>query len=226
MASAQRRSLATAMLNLGLTGGIGSGKSAVARMFADLGAATLDSDALVRSFLGPGQKGTAAVAAVFGDDVLGADGAVDRRRLGAMVFGDEEARAKLEGILHPMVIATRREWIEERRKEMGPGAVTVAEAALIFEAGTWPEFDGVVLVTAPVEVRKARLLSAGWDEAEVERRMAAQWTDERKAALSDWIVDNGGDEGATRAQVEVLWKRFTVMALAREPLPKEDRTQP
>jgi|WetSurMetagenome_2_1015567.scaffolds.fasta_scaffold09700_5 dephospho-CoA kinase len=212
------------MLNLGLTGGIGSGKSAVARMFAALGAATLDSDALVRSFLGPGQKGALAVAAAFGDGMLGEDGSVDRKRLAAAVFGDEEARAKLEGILHPMVVAARREWIEERRTRMGPGAVTVSEAALIFEAGTWPEFDGVVLVTAPVEVRKARLLAAGWEEAEVERRMATQWTDERKAALSDWIVDNGGEEGSTRAQVEVLWKRFTVMALAREPLPKEAGT--
>jgi dephospho-CoA kinase len=207
------------VLNLGLTGGIGSGKSAVARMFAGLGAATLDSDALVRSLLGPGQKGTEAVLAAFGDGVLGKDGAVDRRRLGALVFENEEARATLEGILHPMVVAARREWIAERRAQTGPGAVTVAEAALIFEAGTWPEFDGVILVTAPVEVRKARLLAAGWEEAEVERRMAAQWTDERKAALSDWIVDNGGDEGATRAQVEVLWKRFAAMALARDPLP-------
>lgn len=206
------------MLNLGLTGGIGSGKSAVARMFAELGAATLDSDALVRTLLGPGQKGTTAVAEAFGEGLLDRDGSVDRRRLGALVFGDEAARTKLEGILHPMVIATRREWIAERRKDMGPGAVTVAEAALIFEAGTWSEFDGVILVAAPVDVRKARLLAAGWEEAEVERRMAAQWTDERKASLSDWIVDNGGDEGATRAQVGVLWKRFTAMALAREPI--------
>jgi dephospho-CoA kinase len=206
------------VLNLGLTGGIGSGKSAVARMFADLGAATLDSDALVRSFLGPGQKGTAAVVSAFGEDVLNRDGSVDRKRLGALVFADEGARAKLEGILHPMVRDTRREWIAAQHAQRDPGAVTVSEAALIFEAGTWSEFDGVILVTAPVEVRKARLLATGWEEAEVERRMAAQWTDERKAALSDWIVDNGGDEGATRAQVEVLWKRFAAMALAREPL--------
>ncbi len=210
------------MLNLGLTGGIGSGKSAVARMFAALGAATLDSDALVRELLGPGQKGAYAVAALFGGEVLGADGAVDRRRLGALVFDDAQARVRLEGILHPMVVAARREWIEARRHDMGPGAVTVSEAALIFEAGTWRDFDGVILVAAPLEVRKERLLRAGWEEAEVERRMAAQWTDERKASLADWIVDNGGDEGTTRAQVEVLWKRFTAMALCREPLPKDD----
>jgi dephospho-CoA kinase len=214
------------MLNLGLTGGIGSGKSAVARMFAGLGAATLDSDALVRSLLGPDQAGTAAVVAAFGGGVLDKDGSVDRKRLAAIVFDDEAARTRLEGILHPMVRAARRDWIEERRAQMSPGAVTLSEAALIFEAGTWSEFDGVILVTAPVEVRRARLLAAGWKAAEVERRMAAQWTDERKASLSDWIVDNSGDEGSTRAQVDVLWKRFTVMALAREPLPKEDGTQP
>ncbi len=204
------------MLNLGLTGGIGSGKSTVAGIFAGLGAATLDSDALVRSFLGPGQTGTAAVAAAFGKGVLNHDGSVDRRRLGALVFDDRDARAKLEGILHPMVRETRREWIEERRAQLGPGAVMVSEAALIFEAGTWPEFDGVILVTAPLGVRKARLLAAGWEEAEVERRMAAQWPDERKAALADWIVDNGGTRAHTQAQVDALWQRFQVMALARD----------
>lgn len=208
-------------MNLGLTGGIGSGKSTVTRMFSELGAAVIDADELVRSLLGPGGRGTAAVAEAFGPGILGEDGSVDRRRLGAVVFDDADARARLEAVLHPMVIASRREWVARRRAEMGPGAVTVAEAALIFEAGTWAEFDGVILVTAPVEVRKARLVRAGWEETEISRRMAAQWTDERKAALSDWIVDNGGDEGATRAQVEVLWKRFRIMALAREPLPKD-----
>ena len=204
------------MLNLGLTGGIGSGKSTVARMFAALGARVMDSDAIVRDLLGPGGAAARELAEAFGEDILLEDGSADRKALAAWVFGDEAARKKLESILHPKVISIRRERIRAFGEEGGPGTVTLSEAALLFEAGTWREFDGIVLVTAPAEVRTARLLSAGWEEAEIARRMAAQWADGRKAALADWVVDNGGTEVRTREQVEALWKRFSAMALARD----------
>jgi dephospho-CoA kinase len=204
------------MLNLGLTGGIGSGKSTVARMFADLGAHVLDADELVREMLGPGGEAVDAVAEAFGQGVLHPEGSVDRKKLAQRVFGDEDARRRLEAILHPRVVAARRRHIQEKAPRSGPDAVFLSEAALIFEASTWPEFDAIVLVIAPIEVRKARLLAAGWTPEDMERRMAAQWPDDRKAALADWVVDNGGTDAQTRAQVEALWKRFKVMALARD----------
>ncbi len=203
------------MLHLGLTGGIGSGKSTVARMFAELGAVILDADEFVRHLLEPGQEGALAVRDAFGPEVMAADGSVDRKLLAAKVFGDEAARQRLEAILHPLVVKARRARVEKIMGERGPGAVVISEAALIFEAGTASEFDGVILVTAPVPIRTARLASAGWDGGDIGRRMAAQWPDEKKAGLADWVVDNGGSEDQTRAQVEALWSRFQAMALAR-----------
>ncbi len=204
------------MLHLGLTGGIGSGKSTVARMFAELGAVVIDADVLVRHLLGPGREGAEVVLAAFGLEVMAQDGSVDRKVLAAKVFGDEAARRRLEAILHPLVVKARRATVEKIMGERGQGAVVISEAALIFEAGTASEFDGVVLVTAPTPIRTARLASAGWEGGDIGRRMAAQWPDERKAGLADWVVDNGGSEDRTRAQVEALWARFQAMALARK----------
>jgi len=166
--------------------------------------------------LGPGREGTRAVLESFGPEVMAADGSVNRKVLAAKVFGDEAARRRLEAILHPLVVKARRATVEKIMGERGPGAVVISEAALIFEAGTASEFDGVVLVTAPVPIRTARLASAGWDGGDIGRRMAAQWSDERKSGLADWIVDNGGGEDRTRAQVEALWSQFQAMAQARK----------
>ncbi len=210
------------MLHLGLTGGIGSGKSTVARMFGQMGAVILDADTLVRGMLEPGQEAAKAVAEALGSHVLNEDGGVNRKVLAALVFGDEGARLRLEAILHPRVVAARRERVQALAAQGASGAVVIAEAALIFEAGTWTEFDGVILVTAPAELRKTRLKAAGWDEGEVLRRMAAQWPEERKSELADWVVDNGGSEGDTRSQVRTLWARFQSMSLAREPWSRDE----
>ena len=196
------------MLHIGLTGGIGSGKSTVARLFGELGAVLLDADELVRDLLGPGQEAAAAVGASFGPGVLLPDGAVNRKALAALVFSDDQARRALEAILHPRILARRREILGEIRLRRGEQTVVVTEAALIFEAGTRGEFDEVVLVTAPEEVRRERLEAAGWDAQEVRRRMEAQWPDSRKLPLADHVVDNGGSPAATRAQAERLWRLF------------------
>lgn len=205
------------MLNIGLTGGIGSGKSTVARMFGQVGAVIIDADALVRHMLGPGQEAARAVVEAFGPQVLDPGGGVNRQALADLVFRDEDVRRRLEALLHPRVVAARRERVRALEAEGPPGTVVIAEAALMFEAGTWTEFDGVILVAAPAELRKARLEAAGWDESEVVRRMAAQWPEERKVELADWVVDNGGPEEDTRFQVRTLWARFQSMSLAREP---------
>ena len=203
------------MLHVGLTGGIGSGKSTVARIFRDLGAVVLDADLLVREMLGPGQEAARAVIQAFGPSVGIQGGAVDRRVLASVVFRDPSAKARLEAILHPRVIQRRREILETIRAERGPSAVVVTEAALIFEAGTQGEFDGVLLVTAPVQVRLERLVQAGWDPEEVRRRMDAQWTDERKRPLATWVIENGGDPQEARRQAEALWPIFEEAARGR-----------
>lgn len=201
------------MLHLGLTGGIGSGKSAVARMFAQRGAVVLDADRIARQILEPGQEAARLVGDAFGDDVLDARGGVDRKALAAKVFTDAEARRRLEAIVHPRIVARRREMLLTFRRLYGTGTLVVTEAALIFEADTKGEFDQVMLVTAPVEVRRHRLLAMGWDPAEIERRMAAQWPDSLKIPLARWVIDNGGPEEQTRAQVAALWP--TLQELAR-----------
>lgn len=210
------------MLNIGLTGGIGSGKSTVARMFGQMGAVILDADALVRGMLEPGQEAAKAVAEALGSQVMDPGGGVNRKVLAELVFRDEDVRRRIEALLHPRVVAARRERVRALEADGPPGLVVIAEAALIFEAGTWTEFDGVILVTAPAELRKARLKAAGWDEGEVLRRMAAQWPEERKAELADWVVDNGGSEEDTRSQVRTLWARFQSMSLAREPWSRDE----
>ena len=203
------------MLHVGITGGIGSGKSTVARMLGELGAQVLDADGIVRELLGPGQEGTSGVRRDFGEAFVGPDGGTDRKALAALVFDDPEARLRLESILHPLVIARRRALLAEILRERGAEAVVVSEAALIFEAGTRREFDGVLFVTAPDTVRRARLVAGGWDPGEVDRRMASQWPDSEKAPLADWVVDNGGEEEKTRRQVRALWPAFVEMARAR-----------
>jgi dephospho-CoA kinase len=196
------------MLHVGLTGGIGSGKSSVAAMFGDLGAVVLDADRIVRDLLSLGGRAAGPVAEAFGEDVLEPSGGVNRKALAAVVFDDPGARRRLEAILHPLVLDERRRMLLEIEREKGAETVVVTEASLIFEAHTEAEFDVVILVTAPAPVRKARLIDAGWDAGEVERRMAAQWPDSAKVPLADYVVENGGGPSDARARVEALWQEL------------------
>jgi dephospho-CoA kinase len=193
------------VLHVGLTGGIGSGKSTVATIFSEMGAVCLDADLLVREMLGAGQEAARLVADTFGEEILAPDGGVDRKRLAARVFACEPDRKRLEAIVHPRVLSKRRQLLEAIRRERGETAVVITEAALIFEADTSSEFDQVILVTAPEAVRKARLAAAGWDAAEIEARMAAQWPDSAKIPLARWVVDNGRSEDQTRFQIQTIW---------------------
>jgi dephospho-CoA kinase len=202
------------MIHVGVTGGIGSGKSTVAKMLGGLGAVVLDADQIVRELMGPGGEGAAQVKEAFGDAYLAADGSTDRKALAALIFADQASRKRLESLIHPLVIALRRKKLDAVRLKEGKDAVVVSEASLIFEAGTRGEFDYVILVTAPEEIRKQRLLSAGWDPGEVDRRMASQWPDSAKAPLADWIVDNGGRSEETQRQVQSLWPALKEKARA------------
>lgn len=188
------------MLLVGLTGGIGVGKSTVAAMFAARGAAVVDADRISRRLQEPGEPCHRAIVGAFGEGVLDAAGRIDRKRLGEIVFADPGRRRQLEAIMHPAIWAACDE--EVRAAAARGKSVCLIEAALILETGARDRFDKVIVVTAPPAVQVERVAHArGLTRAEAERRLAAQWSTEDKARLADFVIDNGGDLDATEAQV-------------------------
>jgi dephospho-CoA kinase len=190
---------------IGLTGGIGSGKSTVARMLAGRGAAVVDADLLAREVVEPGQPALAEIAAEFGPSVLLPDGRLDRAALGAVVFADAARRERLNAITHPRVGALMQERIAAA---LASGAPLVAvDIPLLFEGARRSQFEGVLLVWVPPEVQLRRLVERdGMAEAEARARIAAQMPIDEKRALATWVVDNAGPLEATEAQVERWWR--------------------
>jgi dephospho-CoA kinase len=189
------------VLRIGLTGGIGSGKSTVARLLAERGAQVVDADVLAREVVAPGTAGLAAVVAAFGEDVLTADGALDRPALAARVFGDPEARARLDGIVHPLVRARAAEAIAVLPSD----AVVVQDIPLLVETGQAGGFDLVLVVEADVATRVARLVARGLTEDDARARIAAQATDEQRRAAASVVLDNSGTPAELAAQVDRFW---------------------
>jgi dephospho-CoA kinase len=176
-------------MRVGLTGGVASGKSTVSAMLADLGAVVIDADVLAREVVAPGTEGLAQVVAVFGPGVLTPEGALDRPAMGAIVFGDEERRRALEGIIHPRVRARGRE-LEEAAPA---GALVVHDIPLLAETGQADRFDAVIVVDVPVEVQVDRMVSLrGMTREEAESRVAAQATREQRRAIATYVIDNTG----------------------------------
>ncbi len=190
------------MLTVGLTGGIGSGKSTVARMLALRGAVVIDADVLARDAVAFGTPGFTAVRERFGDDVLTADGDLDRGALAAIVFADDEARRDLEAIVHPQV---RRGIAQVIADHAGTEDVVVVESPLLIETGSHHDMTVVVVVTAKPETQIARLVERGMDGDDVRARMAAQLPLDDKAALADIVVDNEGSVAELEAQVDRVW---------------------
>lgn len=205
---------------VGLSGGIGSGKSTVARMLVARGAVLIDADAIVHELQAPGAPMLAELAEAFGPEILGPDGALDRARLADRVFRDPEARRRLEAIVHPRVGAEMARRLAAAREAGAP--VVVLDIPLLFEgraraaaggpargASALP-FDATVLVYAPREVQIERTVARdGCTRAEAERRVAAQMPIEEKRALADHVIDNSGSLAETERQVEALWARLT-----------------
>ncbi|SCG48439.1 dephospho-CoA kinase [Micromonospora humi] len=191
------------MLKVGLTGGIGSGKSAVASRLAALGAVVVDSDRIARAVVAPGTEGLAEVVAAFSDRVLGDDGALDRAALGALVFGDEAARRRLEAITHPRVRARAAELVAAAPAD----AVVVNDVPLLVEVGLAPTYHLVLVVQTAVPTRLARLSrDRGMDPAEAERRIAAQADDARREAAADVLLVNDGTRSELHDTVDDLWR--------------------
>ena len=193
------------VLRVGLTGGIGAGKSEVSKRLAALGAVLIDADVLAREVVAPGTDGLAEVIAEFGAEVLAADGSLDRPKLGARVFGDDPARARLEAIIHPRVRARAAE-IETAA---GPDAVVVHDIPLLVETGQADRFDAVVVVDVPPDVQLARLTGVrGMTADEAEARIRSQATREQRLAVADHVVDNTGGLADLDARVRELWDRL------------------
>lgn len=217
------------MLRVGLTGGLGSGKSTVASILRELGAQLIEADALGRELMQPGQPVYAEIVRAFGPQVVAADGRLNRPRLAQLAFGEGRLQ-ELNAIIHPAVIEAQRLWMDQVFAR-DPSAIAVVETALIFEVvrdarargetesilSDWRRrIDRVIVVTAPDEIKiaryAARIAPAGparqAAEADARQRLSHQIPDAEKAAQADYVLDNAGDLAALRAQVESLWSRL------------------
>lgn len=193
------------MLVVGLTGGIGSGKSEVVRRLAALGAVVVDADLIAREVVEPGSPGLAQVVAEFGPDVLAADGTLDRDRLAALVFGDEANRRRLNAIVHPLIGARMIE-LTVAAGERDPHAVVVNDVPLLVEGGLSDRYDVVVVVDVDPETQLRRLVERrGMAEADARARMAVQATREQRLAVADFVVDNTGDLAGLDDRVREVW---------------------
>ncbi len=200
------------MLRVGLTGGIGAGKSEISRRLAAQGAVIIDADLIAREVVAPGTDGLASVVAAFGPDVLGPDGALDRVALGDVVFADKQKLASLNGIVHPLVGARMRE-LEELA---GPGSVLVHDVPLIAENDLAGSYDLVVVVDVPPRIQLDRLVRLrGMTREQAQARMAAQATREQRLAIADIVVDNSGSLAELDRQVGELWTELRRRSHAR-----------
>jgi dephospho-CoA kinase len=195
-------------VRIGLTGGIGSGKTLVARLFKDFGAAIVDADAIAREVVAPGGPAYEAVVSAFGPTVVRADGTLDRKALGNRVFADAAARRRLNALTHPHIRRCMAE--EASRLGSAPGVeVIVLDIPLLLETtdGRDLGLDGIVVVDADDDVRVGRLVARdGFSEAEARRRLAVQMPLREKVARADWVIDNNGSPEHTREQVRTLWE--------------------
>jgi len=189
------------MLVVGLTGGIGSGKSTVAQNFAELGALVIDADQLARLAIERGTDGFADVLLRFGDEVI-RNGDIDRKKLAEIVFSDEGARKDLEGIIHPRVQALFAQAVAD----LDIDDILIYEIPLLVETGASEKFDYVITVESDIELRKARLLKKGLYISQIEKRMASQASEEARTAVADAVIRNDGDEDSLLRQVENLWE--------------------
>jgi dephospho-CoA kinase len=193
------------MLRAGLTGGIGSGKSAVTERLTALGAVVLDGDKAARAVVEPGTPGLAAIAEAFGPGVLRADGSLDRAGLAGIVFADEAARLRLNEITHPLIYQHMREAEDAAVAARGPATIAVHDLPLLAEGQRAADFDVVIVVDVPAELQVTRLAGRGLPEDQARARMAAQATREQRLALADVVIDNSGTLADLDRRVAEVW---------------------
>lgn len=195
------------MLKVALTGGIATGKSYVLDRVRGRGIPSLDADELAHGVTAPGTEATTAIADRFGRDVIDANGAVDRRRLGPIVFADASARRDLEAIVHPAVYRSIAAGLRAFER-LGDAPFAIVDVPLLFETGHAGDFDVVVATVCSPEQQAVRLAARGLDEAQIAQRLAAQWPAADKAAKAHHVIDTGGSFEETDAQVDRLIERL------------------
>lgn len=196
------------MIRVGLTGGIGSGKSTVAQRFSELGALVIDADAIAREVVEPGQSALAEIVDAFGADMLQTSGELDRAALAAIVFNDPDALARLNAITHPRVAERTAALMAAAPAD----AVVVYDVPLLVENNLVEGWDAIVVVQAPQDVRVQRLRDRGVGASNIAQRMAAQASDQQRRAVADIVIDNGGDLATLLAQVDAAWLQITKSA--------------
>jgi dephospho-CoA kinase len=202
------------VLRVGLTGGIGTGKSEVSRRLAGYGAVVIDADAIAREVVEPGTEGLAEVVEAFGPGVLGPDGRLDRPKLGERVFADPERRDRLNAIVHPLVGAR----MAELDREAGSASIVVHDVPLIAEGGRAGAYDLVVVVDAPPRIQVERLVrNRGMTRDQAKARMAAQASREQRLAIADIVIDNSSSLAELDRQVGELWTELRRRAQAQAP---------
>lgn len=185
---------------IGLTGGIGCGKSLAAQYFSELGALVIDADQLARAAIERGSQGFDEAVSIFGDSILN-NGDLDRKALGEIIFKDQVAKKKLEGIIHPYV----RRQFEEAVASLKADETLIYEIPLLVETGAQDRFDLVITVESDVENRISRLRQRGMHISEIEARIAAQATREQRVEIADFLIENDGTEDELLRQVENIW---------------------
>jgi dephospho-CoA kinase len=194
------------MLRVALTGGIGSGKSSAAEIFAALGAVVVDSDEIARKVLDRESVGFGEVVAVFGDQILAA-GEIDRKKLGQLVFSDPKERKKLEQITHPLI----RKEFESIIKNLPENSIVINQIPLLAESKYDYKFDYVIAISAPIEVRKNRLIQRGMKSYEIEQRLAAQASDADRVKIANEVIENAGDLSQLTTNVEKVWRKLLAL---------------
>lgn len=195
------------ILKVGLTGGTASGKSTVARILGDLECVVIDADAIVHEMYGPGQPGYAAVVAEFGPEILNRDGTVNRAKLAEIAFQSEERTARLNALIHPLVIAREAEWIESVERQ-GQDRIVVVEATLLLESGGRDRYDRIVVVEAPWEEQIARAVQRGMTRRDVEQRINRQMSPAERQRLADYVIRNDGSLEQLQRQTNMLYGKL------------------
>jgi dephospho-CoA kinase len=202
------------ILRVGLTGGIASGKSTIARLFALLGAVVVDADAVVAQLYRPGQAGHEAIVRTYGSGLLRPDGEIDRRKLADIAFADAESAQRLNALIHPIVVAEEARLAEEEERR-GVDGIHMVEATLLLEAGGKQRYDKIVVVDVDPATQIARAVARGMSREEVERRIRHQLPREERLRQADYVIDNSGDLAAAERETRGVYESLRADLAAR-----------
>lgn len=195
------------ILRVGLTGGIGAGKSTAAQMFAQLGSRVIDADRIVSRLYEKGAAGYDTILENYGPSVLGESGEIDRKRLSDAALGSAEGASRLNALIHPLVLAEQKRLLDLIEAE-GRDQIVIVEATLLLESGGRNRFDRIIVVDVPTEIQIERAVSRGMDRAEVERRMSRQMPREERLNLSDYVISNMRTQADLRREVEATYRKL------------------